>query len=672
MGDRLRKSRAHDTTYAPVASTSPRGARAYSRTYVQPSASPAPIPSSSTPLVGRPQPSGSRNRYSHVRSQSSVDYPRTETTQAVATGAIGGAFGPYSYEHTPAPPPPREAQGHRRQGSVSRFTNTPSQSSHSHERTGPSRQQSSRLANQPPAGATSTTAGAFLYDTKDPELDDELHNPSPAALRKLDRQWDLFSARGWMNMGMIFLVCGGLIILFCGYPIILEFDKRPIYRGGYNLGGINASGQVPDLPNLPSLIDKDTPASARTRTGFDGHKYNLVFSDEFEVEGRTFYPGDDPFWEATDFHYWPTGDLEWYDPAQATTKNGALVIKLEEVRNHDLNFRSAMLQSWNKFCFTTGYIEVAISLPGDAATPGFWPGAWTLGNLARAGYGATTEGTWPYSYDSCDIGTFPQQLNSDSSPQNIVGLSSLPGQRLSSCSCPGSDHPGPDVSRGRGGPEIDIIEAQINTHLRHGEVSQSLQVAPFNYQYEFVNTTPSTTVYNDATTAINSYKGGPYQQCVSCVSSVNSSNYVLGGGGYGKYGFEYWSNRKKRSEGFVTWSVDDKAMWTVTSSAVGPDSVSQVSDRIISEEPMYIILNLGLSPSFQGIDFKNLKFPATMLVDYVRVYQRAGYENVGCDPADYPTADYINNHIVAYTNANLTTWSAANFTFPRNRLYDGC
>ncbi|KAG8688587.1 hypothetical protein FRC09_012835, partial [Ceratobasidium sp. 395] len=96
MSDRrLHKSRAHDTTYAPVASTSPRGARAYSRTYVQPSTSPAPIPSSSTPLVGR-APSGSRQRYSHVRSQSSVDYPRTETTQAVATGAIGGAFGPYS------------------------------------------------------------------------------------------------------------------------------------------------------------------------------------------------------------------------------------------------------------------------------------------------------------------------------------------------------------------------------------------------------------------------------------------------------------------------------------------------------------------------------------------------------------------------------------------------
>ena len=35
----------------------------------------------------------------------------------------------------------------------------------------------------------------------------------------------------------------------------------------------------------------------------------LVFSDEFNVDGRSFYPGDDPYWEAVDLHYWPTGDL---------------------------------------------------------------------------------------------------------------------------------------------------------------------------------------------------------------------------------------------------------------------------------------------------------------------------------------------------------------------------
>lgn len=38
----------------------------------------------------------------------------------------------------------------------------------------------------------------------------------------------------------------------------------------------------------------------------------LVFSDEFEQEGRSFYPGDDPYWEGHDLHYWGTNNLEWY------------------------------------------------------------------------------------------------------------------------------------------------------------------------------------------------------------------------------------------------------------------------------------------------------------------------------------------------------------------------
>ena len=45
-----------------------------------------------------------------------------------------------------------------------------------------------------------------------------------------------------------------------------------------------------------------------------------------------------------------------------------------------------------------------------------------------------------------------------------------------------------------------------------------------------------------------------------------------------------------------------------------------------------------------------MTFPAEMLVDYVRVYQRDGHTNVGCDPPDHPTANYINNHPEAYNS----------------------
>ena len=100
-------------------------------------------------------------------------------------------------------------------------------------------------------------------------------------------------------------------------------------------------------------------------------------------------------WEAVDLNYWQTRNMEWYDPDAATTKDGKLLITLSEQPNHGLNFRSAMLQTWNKLCFNGGmYVEVSISLPGDTKASGFWPGAWSMGNLGRAGYGATNDGMW--------------------------------------------------------------------------------------------------------------------------------------------------------------------------------------------------------------------------------------------------------------------------------------
>jgi beta-glucanase (GH16 family) len=103
-------------------------------------------------------------------------------------------------------------------------------------------------------------------------------------------------------------------------------------------------------------------------------------------------------------------DFEYYHPSAATTRDGNLVITISQENIGDLNFKSAMLQSWNKLCFQNNfYIEVNVQYPGTPDITGFWPGVWTMGNLGRPGYGATNEGTWPYSYDSCDVGTMPNQ-----------------------------------------------------------------------------------------------------------------------------------------------------------------------------------------------------------------------------------------------------------------------
>jgi hypothetical protein len=59
------------------------------------------------------------------------------------------------------------------------------------------------------------------------------------------------------------------------------------------------------MPGNRGLIDIDTPKEAYTKPSWNGGpNMELVFSDEFNVPGRTFWPGDDPYWEAANLHYW--------------------------------------------------------------------------------------------------------------------------------------------------------------------------------------------------------------------------------------------------------------------------------------------------------------------------------------------------------------------------------
>ncbi|KAA1088213.1 hypothetical protein PGTUg99_026290 [Puccinia graminis f. sp. tritici] len=521
------------------------------------------------------------------------------------------------------------------------------------------------------------------YQDFDAELEDELHNDdgdddednlTGSPKKSKLACGNLFPMRGILNMGAVMLLALALVTIFGILPILTYYGAHratkqlAVNSGGFNLGGINASGQVPLIHNLAGVIDPATPQSVMSRKGFDGTQYNLVFSDEFNTDGRTFWPGDDPYWEAVDLHYWATGNLEWFDPDAITTNNGNLNITITKELIHDLNYRSGMLQSWNKFCFTGGYIEVSISLPGSPRISGFWPGAWTMGNLGRAGYGATTDGTWPYSYNSCDLGTLKNQTNvAGTGPAAALRapgggpLSYLPGQKLSSCTCPGGEHPGPNVKTGRGSPEIDIIEAQVTspgTGGNIGQASQSVQFAPFDDGYNWQE--DGARVYNPRVSNINAYKGGIYQEAVSVVSTTDQTAYEATGGNFQIFGFEYTTGPK----GSITWSAGDTATWTMSSSAVGPNPNVQISQRVVSEEPMYIILNLAISEAFETVDAAHLPTPARMLVDYVRVYQRKGQENIGCSPKDFPTESYINKHINAYTNPNLTTWDQAGFVHP--------
>jgi len=107
----------------------------------------------------------------------------------------------------------------------------------------------------------------------------------------------------------------------------------------------------------------------------------------------------------------------------------------------------------------------------------------------------------------------------------------------------------------------------------------------------------------------------------------------------------------------------------VRAPAVGADPATGVSQRLISEEPMSIVLNLALSETFQTDE---TTLPAQLLIDYVRVYQRTGSTNLGCSTSNYPTADYIEKHHNAYTDPSYTSWSGAGYAFPKSSLGNGC
>ena len=179
-------------------------------------------------------------------------------------------------------------------------------------------------------------------------------------------------------------------------------------------------------------------------------------SDEFNVPSRTFADGHDPMWTALDKpdnDYSQTGgSLHFYNSTTVTTTpDGNLEIRSKVSETHWTSydtlkktykketryFKSGMVQSWEKFCFTGGIVEVDVSLPGAPDIGGLWPAVWILGNLGRSTYERSTNNIWPWSYDVCD-------------------REKQKSQSISACDR--ANHYGLNPFQGRGATEIDIIE----------------------------------------------------------------------------------------------------------------------------------------------------------------------------------------------------------------------
>jgi beta-glucanase (GH16 family) len=244
---------------------------------------------------------------------------------------------------------------------------------------------------------------------------------------------------------------------------------------------------------LRPWVDVDTPEDARTITSSRGGTWDLVMSDEFNVAGRNFSAGNDHLWTAIEMPDGVNAALEYYAvnmTSTVTEPDGRGVFQIEvreesdginytayniwshppKYENHSMFYRAGMVQSWNKFCFQGGRMEVSAQLPGAVTKASnnpdlgddwkrvkaikyypTWPGIWLLGNLARALFTGSTSRMWPWSYNDCD-----EEYRSH---QRISACDSNPGHGL-------------NPNQGRGAPEIDLVEGGGT------EISTSIQLAP--------------------------------------------------------------------------------------------------------------------------------------------------------------------------------------------------
>lgn len=529
------------------------------------------------------------------------------------------------------------------------------------------------------------------------------------------------------------------------WPVLLLIGGHFLHRASVDAG--NDDG-TQDKRNSP-WIDPDTPLKYRNIVTFPTlpfendveRDFALVFSDEFDAAGRSFHDGRDVRWTALHSDDLTNSPLHWYSHDAVKTENGVLNITLDihpetftyskpvfdqmkakMVTGKEVNvtkeYRSGMLQSWNKFCFTGGIIEVSAKLPGDAKTGGLWPASkfdgsihkrvlssfeidsshplltvnvwhqtvWMMGNLARATYLDTTDRMWPFSTNVCNKYT-------------------RYAQEISSC----NDNPGFGMhpNQGRGAPEIDFFEVMMMDVFPNPLLSASLQVAPGKPKNRpTLGQKPNVTWYEpflDNGASLNLYFFGAYTydpnktrayqtDTVSINFWLNESFYT----DFHKYRIEWEppvddmmdSPSELSRGGYIKWFIDDRMI-----AAMFGDDLQKVSQTEIPSEPMSVLFNLALSKDWGFPDayflncekkcwscldpececalprnFCRKNIPASYEIDYVRVYQDVNdpMHTLGCSPPTRPTAEWIEGHEERYI-----LWNAPNGTKPLLSIQSG-
>ncbi|KAG0367681.1 hypothetical protein BGX24_003135 [Mortierella sp. AD032] len=634
-----------------------------------------------------------------------------------------------------------------------------------------------------------------------------MHLPEPSPFE------GMCSCRGLVNISSMLLILCGLILLILGYPIASSLKKDRLAAEAaaaaasaavadgltqvrfamdsqhqqHQHGGVAGSGllgllsktsastvQKASSPRTAAMmVDPDTPEEKKMTVAKDGQPWDLVFSDEFNQDGRGFGLGQDPHWEAVDLA--PSaamGTLEHYSSDKVTTRNGQLEITLQrdptspssaKVHKRDRGgsewkYTSGMLQSWNKMCFQGGILEVAVSLPGIPSKAGLKPRVFILGNLARYGFPASMDGVWPFS-------TLSTPLQCDTSSPlaaNSTAPSSSLAQRLNGCSSGAASLGG--ISRGA--PEMTLLETHYGVQMDPAALEaqkreiQSQQIAQpavlkkrqyTNIKRQIDQRPAQETVVlqkqslGASRVTVDSNLGGriggggssPRQSIAMATVKVASSSSTASSGSsnsstavvetstpqwvqpvdnrffssfslsssplsnnkvqdeFVKVGLEYWpgsnstNSNANDNDAYIQFSLNNQRQPPLLShahlqnhvSATSysnnndnwyKDAISLPSNTLIPQEPMSIVLSLGLLQDELLLD-PELSYPAIMKIDYIRLYQprqeqdakekgeMSGKRWLSCDPVDHPTAAYIRDHSRAYSDPGAGTWAEAGY-----------
>jgi beta-glucan synthesis-associated protein KRE6 len=114
----------------------------------------------------------------------------------------------------------------------------------------------------------------YAWDPSADDQDDADEEDSLHAMESVDKRASLLNPRSVSNIGVLVLLIGCLLGLFIALPVItyVQNASQSIFIDDTSGNVVNTSqGAL----HVNSLVDPDTPNSAKTRVGFDGQTYNL-------------------------------------------------------------------------------------------------------------------------------------------------------------------------------------------------------------------------------------------------------------------------------------------------------------------------------------------------------------------------------------------------------------